>query len=123
MMNNQISERRIRNNRIKRRREMRRNIIMSLLTIILIAGISTVFFSVKAKAQSAPEDISYKYYKSITIEAGNTIWDFANQYADKEFYDSFDSYIEEVIQINHLQDENIIAGQNIIIPYYSREFV
>ncbi|MFW2551621.1 hypothetical protein, partial [Klebsiella pneumoniae] len=63
---------------------------MSLLTIILIAGISTVFFSVKAKAQSEPENISYKYYKSITIEAGNTIWDFANQYADKEYYDSFD---------------------------------
>ncbi len=123
MMNNGVSERRIRNNRIKRKREMRRHIIMFLLTLFLIAAFSTVFFSFKTKAQSVPADVSYKYYKSVTVEAGNTIWNFARQYADKAFYDSFDSYIDEVIQINHLQNEKIISGQNIIIPYYSNEFI
>lgn len=121
-MNNHISERRIKNNRLRRRRQIRRNICMCFITVIIIAGISTIFFSFKAKAQSNEEIISYKYYKSITVAAGDTLWDYAESYADAEFYDSYSSYIKEVKEINHLKDDNITYGQHIIVPYYSSEF-
>lgn len=123
-MNNHISERRIRNNKLKRQRQMCRNLRMFLITLILTAGFSAMFFSFKAKAQSdISSDISYKYYKSVTINSGDTLWDFAGSYADDRFYNSYDSYIKEVMEINHLKDENIIYGQNIIIPYYSNVFI
>ncbi|MGN0377472.1 MAG: LysM peptidoglycan-binding domain-containing protein [Suilimivivens sp.] len=122
-MNNHISERRIRNNKLRRRRQIRRNIFICLMTLVMITGFSTMFFSFKAKAQSRDEEISYKYYKSITVAAGDTMWDYAERYADTEFYDSYESYIKEVININHLDGDDIIYGQHIILPYYSNEFV
>ncbi len=123
-MNNNISERRIRNNKLRRRRQLRRNICISLMTFMLVAGFSVLFFSFGAKAQTdAGDDVSYKYYKSITVQAGDTIWDYAGLYADKDFYDSYENYIKEVMNINHLKDDNIICGQNIILPYYSNEFI
>lgn len=122
-MNNNISERRIRNNKLRRRRQLRRNICISLMTFLLVTGFSVLFFSFGSKAQTDTEDVSYKYYKSITVQTGDTIWDYARLYADKNFYDSYDNYIKEVMTINHLEDDNIIYGQNIILPYYSNEFV
>lgn len=122
-MNNNISERRIRNNKLRRRRQLRRNICISLMTFMLVAGFSVLFFSFGSRAQTDAGDVSYKYYKSVTVQAGDTIWDYAGLYADKDFYDSYDNYIKEVMNINHLKDDNIICGQNIILPYYSNEFI
>lgn len=96
---------------------------MLLITAVLTVGFSTMLFSFKTKAQSNGTDISYKYYKSVIVGAGDSIWSFAESYADKDFYDSYESYIKEVMEINHLKDESIIYGQHIVIPYYSNEFV
>ena len=122
-MNNQISERRIRNNKLRRRRQIRRNIYMTMITFVLIASLSVSFCSFGSKAQSRNEDISYKYYKSISVGAGDTLWDYAELYAVKDYYDTYNSYIKEVKEINHLQNDNIVYGQHIILPYYSNEFV
>lgn len=122
-MNNQISERRIKNNRARRRRQIKRQLMLFFTTILLIACFSVLGFGIKAKAQSSTEDISYKYYKSIMVQSGDTIWDYAKAYADHEFYDSYDSYIAEVMQINSLDNDAIQSGQYIILPYYSNEFV
>lgn len=116
------SERRIRNNRIRRKREMRRNILMSLLTIMLVISLSLIFFGFGTKAQSNNAEISYKYYKSITVQDGDTLWKYAEEYGDSAYYDSNQEYIDEVIKMNTLTDDEIISGQNIIIPYYSLEF-
>lgn len=93
------------------------------MTIILISCLSLCLFSLKTKAQSDSTDISYKYYKSISVNTGDTLWDYATKYADSEFYDSYESYINEIISINALTNDSIRAGQSIIIPYYSNEFV
>lgn len=117
------SERRIRNNKLRRRREMRRNIFMCLLTVMLVISLSLIFFGFGTKAQSNDAEISYKYYKSITVEDGDTLWDYAKMYADDEHYTSKQAYIDEVIKMNALTDTEIISGQYIILPYYSYEFI
>ena len=122
-MNNRISERRIRNNKLKRKHQLRRNISMTVITFVLIACFSVMFCSFGSKAQSSSEDISYKYYKSIAVGAGDTLWDYARLYADENHYDTYNSYIKEVKDINHLKDDNIVYGQYIVLPYYSNEFV
>ena len=122
-MNERISESRIRNNRMRRRRELRRRILMSILTLVFAVGFSLIFFSFRAKAQSSDEEILYKYYKSVVVEEGDTIWGYAQQYGDTSKYDNHQDYINEVIQMNSLSNETITAGQYIILPYYSPEFV
>ena len=118
-MNNSISERRIRNNRRMRQLQLRRHMIMSLLTVFLVLGCSGLFFGFKSKAQSSDEHIPCKYYKSVMVRSGDTMWDYADLYADREFYDSYDSYIKEVMNMNGLSNDHIQSGQYILLPYYS----
>lgn len=97
--------------------------MMFITTVLLISSFSICFFSFKTKAQSETEEIAYKYYKSIVVESGDTIWDYAKEYAHEDYYDSYESYIKEVIRINAMSDDSIQSGQYLIIPYYSYEFV
>lgn len=122
-MNTILSERRIRNNRIRRRRELKRRLLTFLLTLVLSAGISITFFSFRTKAQTTAEEIQYKYYKSILVESGDTLWDLAEESGALEHYESRQKYIEEVIRMNGLPDDQITTGQYIVIPYFSSEFV
>ena len=70
-MNNQISERRIRNNKKKRCRQLRRHLMITVITLFLTIGISSAFFSIGSRAQAAGDhNISYKYYKSVTVDSG-----------------------------------------------------
>lgn len=124
-MNNRVSERRIRNNRKKRNRQLKRQFIAVLFGMMLTVVISGTFFGMKSKAQTADEaqSLQYKYYTSITVAAGDTLLQYASEYAD-DHYDSVDDYVKEVMDINHLKSsESIKYGQKLIIPYYSEEFV
>ena len=122
-LNERRSERRIRINRMKRRRELRKHILTLALTFVLVITCSMMFFTVKTKAQNRDEAIYYKYYKSITVSRGDSLWTYAAEYADEEHYDSYRNYIDEVLQMNGLSGEDITTGQHLVIPYYSVEFV
>lgn len=122
-MNTGVSERRIRNNKLKRRRELRHHFMICILTFVLIISFSLIFFSLRTKAQGNDEELMYKYYKSIVVENGETLWDYACQYGEAKYYDSCDDYIKEVISINSLTEDKITAGQHLILPYYSSQFV
>ena len=40
------------------------------------------------------------------------------------FHEAVDDYLAEVKSINHLDDEfHLVAGQNLILPYYSQEYI
>ena len=122
-MSTRVSERRIRNNKIRRRRELHRNILMCMFTFMLVISLSLIFFGFGTKAQSSDAEISYKYYKSITVQEGDTLWNYAEQYGNSEYYENNQSYINEVIKMNALTDTEITSGQCIILPYYSVEFI
>lgn len=112
-----------RNGRILRlRRERRRKFLVgtaaltAVLCMVLICSVS--YRAIRTRANNG-----FKYYTSITVEAGESLWDIAGDYMGSS-YDSRDSYIAEVCSINHLADANdIMRGQTLIIPYYSSEYV
>lgn len=112
------SERRIRNNRIRRQRELRKNIMLTIMTICFVITFSFSLNSFLSDAKSNNEPVSYKYYKSITISNGDTLWSIAQENMDDEHYDSVKDYIKEVKQINSLHSNSIRYGENLIIPYY-----
>lgn len=116
------AEERIRRNKIRRQRELRRNVtIFTTVTIMLIIILSITAGSIISKAQDKDETVYYKYYTSIEIQTGDTLWSLADDYADNRFM-SDKEFINEVTRTNHLLSSNIRQGDHLIIPYYSPEF-
>ena len=58
-----------------------------------------------------------KYYKTITIQPGDTLWDIAAEY--KMENRSTKDYVNELMQMNGLHNDNITAGMNLVIVYYN----
>lgn len=112
---------RIRKNKIRRKREIRRNLLLSFFTLCLAVTLAFSLTGFLSNAKSNEETVFYKYYTSIQVESGATLFSIAEEYRG-EHYDSADAYIEEVMRMNSLHNEKIIAGQHLIIPYYSSEF-
>lgn len=113
------SERRIRNNRIRRRREMQKNFFLFVLTLCLIVTTSVAVSSFRSNAKGDPAKETYRYYKSITVSERDTLWSIAETYMDEMHYDSIQDYINDVMYINNLKNDAIYADAHLIVPYYA----
>lgn len=109
--------------RQKRQQKVRQNIIALIISVFLIIVISIVFASFSTEANDMEHQPSYKYYKSIEIVKGDTLWSIANDNIDYEHYKNIYEYINEVKRMNSLTSDRIAAGNYIIVPYYSSDFV
>ncbi len=108
-------------NKKRRMKIVRRQQLMLALVVAIVVAI-LIFLGMALVTNAQAEGIRYKYYTSITVSCGDTLTDIAEKYASKE-YKSTQAYINEVCSINHLQDEDtLLAGTNIVVPYYSEEF-
>ena len=90
-----------------------------VLCLAIFAVTAAVIIAVKSSRTTADESLELnKYYTSITVESGDTLWDIAREYKKSETSD-INSYIDEIKSINNLTSDNITAGQNLIIVYYA----
>ena len=90
--------------------------IAALLTVILVL----VFNTANIANAGIRETERYKYFTSIEVEAGTSLWDIAEEYMTEE-YRSPKDYIQEVKNINHMESDLIYEGSYLCIPYYSTE--
>lgn len=111
-------EERIRTNKIRRKLELRRKFLMSIMTFCLVITISLGVNGFLSNAKDNSSRTSYKYYTSITVSNEDTLWSIAEKYMDKEHYDSVNDYIQEVKNMNHLHNDTITYGEHLIVPYY-----
>ncbi len=120
-----IRERDLRNyqRKLRRQKEIRRMFILMGIAVVLVMFFTLSYHVLLTHANTGLEDVFYKYYTSVQIEPGDTLWSLADKYADCEHYASQEQYITEVMNMNHLTGEDICAGNYLIIPYYSTEFV
>ena len=91
------------------------------LLIAFLCGISFGSILSKAETIDAKASETFKYYKSVTVQPGDSLWSIAADNMSEE-YDSIQDYIDEVCFINSLSNTCIHAGKNLTIPYYSAEF-
>ena len=109
--------------RILRLRRERRMKLFRLSAAILAAFCMIVICAASYNVLDTHANDSFKYYTSVTVESGDSLWQIAGDYIDSH-YDSRESYIAEVRSINHLADnDSIYAGQILIVPYFSPEYV
>lgn len=104
----------------QRMHKIRRNMILSITSMILIIMLT---LSVNVFKSFARDDspVFYKYFTSIVVGSDDTLSSIAMEHNMKSEQSDL-QYIREVMHINHLEDDEIISGQHLIIPYYSGEF-
>lgn len=119
--NHKISERA--NESLKKREAIvrRQKSLLAIAIIIVVALGILLGSSINALASSEKDISSYnKYYVSIRVESGDTLWTIADEYIDG-FNLSKEDYITEVCQINEISENEIHAGDYIVVPYYSQD--
>lgn len=99
-----------------------KNLVFAAGAVAIITAILVVssIFTMSAKAKELPA--GYKYYTSIVVEKGDTLWDIANHYITPGYSD-ISEYIGEVKSLNHLTGDEIHAGEYLTIPYYSDDIL
>lgn len=108
----------------KRRRQLQHRICTMIATICMIAFCAVSYHGIRSLASNGENQPKFKYYTQVTIAYGETLWDLSEDYIDYEEYKNKNEYIAEVQSINHLSEESVIrAGQTLIVPYYSYDFV
>lgn len=103
----------------RRSARIRRFALAALATLCGILICTLSYRSIRTSASSG-----FKYYTSVIVESGTTLWKLADDYIDYDYYKDRNSYISEVKSINHLDEEgSITEGQILILPYYSNEYI
>lgn len=88
--------------------------VLVMLIVVISISISSI-----SSAHSSDESPKFTYYKQVQIQKDDTLWEIAETNIDYEKYHHINDYIDEVRCINHLEEDALIQGQYIIVPYYS----
>ena len=116
-----VQERKERARMKKRRQLAKRRMILLLTALFVITVGSIVCGSIFSSAKDPATDIpQHKYYKSITIEHGDSLWSIAQEYST-DAYEDTQEYIDELIQLNGLTSKTIHEGQHLVVAYYDTE--
>lgn len=92
--------------------------VIAALLIFLLSGL----FFIKVLAQNTSSVPVYKYYTSIPIEKGDTLWSIAEEYLPEGNNADIVRYIQEIKELNHLSDDKILEGNKLLVFYYSTEY-
>ena len=101
---NRVSSRRKRSLHVKK-------LFAAFFSIIMILGLSAFYGSglVSAHDNAKDNSIRYKYYKSIQIHCGDTLWNIAEENMSDD-YESVNDYITEVKKSEIKMDNNEILS-------------
>ncbi len=109
--------------RIKRQKQVfKQRVALVIISVFIIMIGCVICGSIFTSAKNPETDIpQYKYYKSITIEQGDSLWSIAEQYCNDEYKDTYE-YINEIKQLNGLDADTIHEGQHLVVAYYDTVF-
>lgn len=101
------------------------DLIGSILKVICAVVIVTFLFGgfyTSAHNNRTEDPVDFKYYKSITIESGDSLWSIAENYMTDD-YGSITEYIEFLKEVNQIHGDRIQEGQSLIIAYNDTDFI
>ena len=95
--------------------------VIALAGILIVSLLILLGSSIRTFASSRNNEPLHKYYTSVRIENGDSLWSLADQYTVDGVYDR-DDFIEETCSLNQLTDQNELhTGDYIVVGYYSAD--
>ncbi len=84
--------------------------------VMLVISISFGAFLVSAHEESDDKDSVHKYYKSIEIQSGDSLWSIAEDTMTDEYH-SVAEYVQVLKSMNDLDSDQIQSGRSLIVAY------
>lgn len=100
----------------KNRKKLIAGLTAALLMVVICLSVSSVVW-----ANSKKDETVYKYYTSIEIRPGDSLWSIASEYCF-DMNMSVNDYIHEIKILNHLSSDAITSGQYLTVMYVSDEY-
>ena len=119
---NKYSDLKVLRQRMRRQQIIRRRVAFSILTVLLIGWFIFFFSTIICEANESNSEVNYKYFTSYEVTKGDTLWTVATKNINYMYYHSIQDYIDEVMEINHMNNSTICVGESIIIPYFSNVY-
>ncbi len=111
------TERLIIESKKRRNRELQRSVLILILALLLIVTTALLFFGTKSQAaESRPSAV--KCYESVQVASGETLYSIAEDHYSPQFK-SVDRMVSEIMSINNMDNDQVVSGLYIIVPYYS----
>lgn len=109
----------------KQRKILKRRIMLTLTSLAIIIGVSAACcgyvigtrLRVNAHSNSNSIDKEQKYYTSIEIQKGDSLWSIAQSYMNDD-YESIEDYVNELKTINKLNSDCINEAEYLTVAYY-----
>lgn len=79
-------------------------ILFAMTTVGTLLGFNTV------------NSASMNQYNQVLVEAGDTIWTIACEYAPDDM--DVRKVVHDICDVNEIQADQLVAGQKIIVPVY-----
>lgn len=98
---------------------MKKRFVLVLITMIFLTMFSGGILAY-AKERESAQPTYYKYYTSIRVESGDTLWDIADRYLCEQT-GSHEEYIREVMKMNGMKNSDIRTGETLTVFYYSTD--
>lgn len=98
----------------------KQSVFLIFLCSFLLVLASGLFGKTFLDAMAEEQNHIHKYYTGITIQNGDSLWTIADTYCHDGNL-SIQEYVQELIQMNHLETEQIHAGQKLTIAYFLHE--
>ena len=117
------NEQRSMNRKNKRRRKghslsFKASLILCLL-VLFFAGVNSMTVMAGSDGRTVVSEKNLtKVYTPYTVKTGDTLKAIAKEYCDLDYYDSYEDYILEICNINHISSNKIYAGNRLTLPQY-----
>lgn len=111
----------IKNSRMQKKKSKNNLMRFLLATAVVAAAVCLILVSNKkvvSADESGKEPQLNKYYKSITIEPGDTLWSIAEEYKSGAYKTTKD-YVEELMDMNGVHSGRITSGQKLVVAYFA----
>ncbi len=89
-----------------------------LMAVILIGLVILCGFGIVSLARPSQTRSMERYYTSICIKEGDTLWNLEEEYNNSDTLSKAE-YISELKTINHLKGDTIHAGNYLVVFYFA----